>query len=98
MSVTVSSKLGLRVIAKAGLSKYVYVREEKTGTLYPIKRINKPSSRFSKAHWLRATSPIAKDFKPKIVYEDDVLGEIHYRVYENVLAIPKNFSYTSRLA
>lgn len=86
------------VVADERLSKYVYVFDKKTSKRYPVKRISKPNSRFSNAHWLQSKAPIVRGgFAPKIIVEPDIRGEIHYYAWENTLCIPSDKAYCSQL-
>lgn len=79
---------------------YAYILDNQTHKRYPIKRINKPFSRFSKAHWLTASSYKSLKLKdaPTIELDIQILGDIHFNVYENKIIIPKDLSYARRLS
>lgn len=67
MSYTPIPNSKLTLVVDARLSKYVAIRDEKFN-LYPVKRIAKPSSRYSTAHYFKADSPLAlsDNFNPII--------------------------------
>lgn len=79
---------------------YAYILDNQTHKQYPIKRINTPASRFSKAHWLKASSYNNLKLKvaPTIEVDTQIRGDIHFNVYENKIIIPKDLSYARRLS
>lgn len=79
---------------------YAYILDNQTHKRYPIKRINKPSSRFSNAHWLKSSSYKNLKLKvaPTIEVDTQIRGDIHFNVYENKIIIPKDLNYARRLS
>lgn len=80
------------------IKNYGYLLIRHNRKFYPVKRINQPSSRFSNAKFIKATSPILKNFAPKVVYDAQVLGDVHYQVWDNTIVIPANFSHSAILS
>lgn len=87
-----------KLVADTMYSPYVYYQDD-DGLKYPIKRVAKPSSRYSNAKWLRSSSPIiTKGFQPKIVIEPQIRGDLNYQVWDNTLCIPGDLTYSRILS
>lgn len=88
----------LTLVVDARLSKYVAIKDDKFN-LYPVKRIAKPGSRYSTAHYFKADSPLAlsDNFKPKFEIDPSITGVITYQVFDNTFIIPKDLSYSPKL-
>jgi len=68
----------------------------------PILNINTPSSRFSKARFIKSTSKIAEHIlknrdKITIEKEENTLGEIMFLKYENKIILPSDYKLSSHL-
>lgn len=88
----------LTLVVDARFSKYVIIRDGKFN-LYPVKRIAKPGSRYSNAHYFKADSPLAlsDDFQPNFEIDPSITGVITYQVFDNTFIIPKDLSYSPRV-
>lgn len=98
MSYTPIPNSTLTLVVDARLSKYVVIKDNKFN-LYPVKRIAKPSTRYSTAHYFKADSPLAlnNNFKPKFKIDPSIIGIITYQVFDNTFIIPKDLSYSPKL-
>lgn len=98
MSYTPIPNSTLTLVVDARLSKYVAIKDENF-KLYPVKRIAKPGSRYSTAHYFKADSPLAlsDNFKPKFEIDPSITGVITYQVFDNTFIIPKDLSYSPQL-
>ena len=85
------------VFSSPTISAYTLLLDKATNKYYPIKRIAKPSSRFSNAKWLRSASPLSKNFDPTIVIENGT-GDVMYYAWDNTLRVPSNLSYARRMS
>lgn len=91
-----SSISDFKLINNPNISDYVYLLDLTTNIQYPIKRIAKPSSRFSNAKWLKSTSKLSKDLDPIFQIENGS-GDLLYYAWENTLQIPSDLRYSRRL-